>query len=66
MIERLGEDPAANTRTGLLRGSVVHFFEHTWHAKQIRRFETAQIGEQMLGSRQIADHALSANRHVLI
>ena len=65
MIERLGEDPAANTRTGLLRGSVVHFFEHTWHAKQIRRFETAQIGEQMLGSRQIADHALSANRHVL-
>ena len=65
MIESLGEHSSTNTRSGLLRSRVIHFLEHTGNSQQIGRLEATQIGKQMLGSGQIADHPLPANRNIL-
>ncbi len=65
MIKCFSEHPSPNASSGLLRSRVVHLFEHAGNSQQIGRFEATQIGEQMLGSRKIADHSLPANRNIL-
>ena len=65
MVDGLGEDAALDAGAGLLRGGVVHLFEHAGHAEQVGRLEAAQVGEQVLGAGDVADHAVRADRHVL-
>ena len=61
----LGEDPSADTSTGLLRGGVVDLLEHARHPQQIGGLESPQIGQQMVGVGDVAHHAVRADRHVL-
>ena len=43
---------------GLMRGGVIYFFEHARHSQQVGRAKTAQIGQQRLRIRQVADHTV--------
>ena len=65
MLVRLGEDTSGDAIACFLGSGVVDLFEHTRHAKQIRRFERTEIGQQMLGIRNVSDNAMPADAHIL-